>query len=125
MEANKWEDTVIKKKDCKYQPNGDKDELWADLGAVYQRIYLEGAKKQAEISFKTGEDKGKQEGIVELGKRLKQVREESYDEETFLTDLDELIDLSLEGKILPPIVVECIETLYKNPNFGKPSSKRG
>lgn len=49
-----WEETVIKKKDCKYQPDGDRDELWADLGLVYQKIYLEGCRKQAEISFKAG-----------------------------------------------------------------------
>ena len=51
----KWEDTVIKAGDCKYQPDGDKDELWADLGSVYQSIYLEGCRAQAAISFKAGE----------------------------------------------------------------------
>lgn len=51
MEAK---DTVIKRRDCKYQPDGDKDELWVDIGAVYRDKYMEGARNQAEISFKAG-----------------------------------------------------------------------
>ena len=58
----KAKDTVIKKKDCKYQPDGSNDELWADLGAVYQDVYLEGCKAQAEISFKSGHNEGYKKG---------------------------------------------------------------
>jgi len=41
MEAK---DTVIKISDCPYQPDGCKDELWADLGAVYQEKFMQGAR---------------------------------------------------------------------------------
>jgi len=51
MEAK---DTVIKISDCPYQPDGCKDELWVDLGAVYQEKFMQGARRQAEISFKAG-----------------------------------------------------------------------
>ena len=64
-------------------------------------------------------------GIRELGKRLKQVRDESYDEQTFREDLNDLIKLALDGKVLPPIVVECIETIWENPKFKKPSPRNG
>ena len=67
------------------------------------------AKVTCSICFKAG--------IKELGARFKQVREESYDEQTFLNDLDELIALAGAGKILPPIVVKRIKTIYENPKY--------
>jgi len=96
---------------------------------------------QAEISFKAGMeycaeqnpekwdnlqamlDDAKLTGIKELGERLKQVREGSYDDKTFLSDLDELIDLALSGQILPQVVVKCTKTIYKNPDFDTGTSK--
>ena len=49
-----WKETVMKESDCPYQPDGGKDELWADLGAVYHEKFMQGARNQAEISFKAG-----------------------------------------------------------------------
>jgi len=66
MEAK---DTVIKISDCPYQPDGCKDELWADLGAVYQEKFMQGARRQAEITwniaYQEGYEKARDDAIEE------------------------------------------------------------
>ena len=61
MEAK---DTVIPVSKCPYQPDGESDELYVDLGKLYQEKFMQGARKQASISFKAGQDS-----------RLKEVKE--------------------------------------------------
>jgi len=53
MEAK---DTVIPVSKCPYQPDGESDELYVDLGKLYQEKFMQGARKQAPISFKAGQD---------------------------------------------------------------------
>jgi TATA-binding protein-associated factor Taf7 len=57
------------------------------------------------------------ETLKKAGKRLKAIREESYDQETFDHDLDECIEHMLKGELLPDYVVEKVETLWTNKNF--------
>jgi len=50
----KAKDTVIPISECPYQPDGESDELYVDLGKLYQEKFMQGARKQAPISFKAG-----------------------------------------------------------------------
>ena len=58
-----YKETVMSKEDCPYQPEGCKEELWADLGAVYQEKFMQGASKQAKLTWDIAEKAGYEKGV--------------------------------------------------------------
>jgi len=51
------------------------------------------------------------------GKRLKAIRDESYDQDTFSADLNECIELMLKGKLLPDFIVEECGIVWTNKKY--------
>lgn len=63
------------------------------------------------------------ETLKAAGKRLRKVRDESYDMDTFHHDFNEFIDLALKGELLPEIVVEKVGDVFINPIFNPEYAK--
>lgn len=55
--------------------------------------------------------------LKEAGKRLKSIREDSYDQDTFEHDLNDCIKLMLKGELLPYPVITVIENIWTNAKF--------
>ena len=84
MEAK---DTVIPISECPYQPDGESDELYVDLGKLYQEKFMQGARKQAPISFKAGQNS-----------MLKEVKEWIEENKFGLEAMDNYCDFGIDDK---------------------------
>ncbi len=63
------------------------------------------------------------ESLKAVGKRLKSIVEDSYDEGTFRSDLGLFIESAEKGVLLPDMVVEKVGDVFINPKFNPEYAK--
>lgn len=64
-----------------------------------------------------------EQDIRAMGKRLKAIMEESYDQDTYNHDLADFVEYALHGEILPYPKVICTGIIFKNPTFNPEYTK--